>query len=149
MRLTQKNKINMKYSLLHDIVPIYQTDRNGNVIYDNVDGEQIPRDTGKSRGRYEPAVDFTANVNFSGQSEIRYAVYGVSKSQFDAIFYTKSGELPIDETSLIFINAEPVVDGEGFVRLESADYRVVRVIPSLNYTTYLIRNVERTENDGS
>jgi len=149
MRLTLQNKINMKYSLLHDIVPVYQTDDEGNIIYDEIDGEQVPRDTGKTRSRYEAAVDFCANVNFSGQSEIRYTVYGLSKSQYDAIFYSLKGELPLDETSIIFINGEPELDEDGYVKLESADYRVVRVVPSLNYTSYLIRNVERTENDGS
>lgn len=149
MRMTKQNMIPMKYALLNDSIPIYQTDSSGNIIYDNVDGELIPRDTGKLRDRYDAPVDFFANVNFSGQSEVRYTAYGVSRSQFDAIFYTKKGELPIDETSIIFVNAEPMFDSDGYTLLESADYRVVRVVPSLNYTTYLIRNVERAENDGN
>lgn len=149
MRMIQRNKIAMKYALLEDIVPIYQTDDEGNVIYDEIDGEQVPRETGKTRSRYKPAVDFAANVNFSGQSEIRNTVYGLSKSQYDAIFYTMRDEYPLDETTILFINATPEVDDEGYVKLESADYRVVRVIKSINYNTYLIRNVERAENDGS
>lgn len=147
MRMIKRNEIPMRYSLLHDIVPTYQTDASGNIIYDNVDGELVPRDTGKTRARYEAPVPFTANVNFTGQSEIRYAVYGLSKGKYDATLYVEKGKLPLTETSIIFIEAEPEYSEDGYVKLESADYRVVRTVDSLNYTTYLLRCAERTENN--
>lgn len=147
MRMTKRNTLPMKYSLLHDIVPTYQTDANGDIIYDNVDGRLVARDTGKTRARYDEPVDFTANVNFTGQSEIRYAVYGLSKGKYDATLYVEKGKLPLDETSIVFIYAEPEYSEDGYVKIESADYRVVRAIDSLNYTTYLLRCAERTENN--
>lgn len=147
MRMTERNKIPMKYALLHDIVPTYQRDASGNIIYDNVDGVQVPRDTGKTKARYSAPVDFCANINYAGQSEVRYAVYGLSKGRYDATIYVDKGLLPLTETSIVFVNTEPQYDEDGYVKLESADYRVMRSVPSLNHTTYLLRCAERTENN--
>ena len=148
MRFALKNKRPMMYSLLRSVEPVYETDSEGNIIYDTIDGEQVPRDTGKTRTTYEKPVPFAANVNFSGQGEIRHTVYGMNKSQYDAIFYAMRGELPIDETSIIFVNAEPEYYPDGYVKLESADYRVVRMVESLNYMAYMIRKADRTSNEG-
>lgn len=147
MRMTKRNEVPMRYSLLHDIVPVYQKDASGNIIYDVVDGVSVPRETGKTTARYSLPVDFTANINYSGQREVRYAVYGLSKGKYDATLYTERNKLPLTETSIVFINAEPQYDSDGYVKMESADYRVVREIPDLNHTTYLLRCAERTENN--
>ena len=138
----------MKYALLHDIVPVYQKDSQGNIIYDTVDGQSVARDTGRNRPRYEPAVEFYANINPTGQQEARYEAYGVSRLGYDATFYTELNELPITETSIVFMHTEPEVDSDGYVIGDSADYRVVRKIQELNHTTYLLRCLERTEYNG-
>lgn len=148
MRMINKNMIEMQYSLWHDIVPIYQTDSNGDIIYDDIDGESVPRDTGKTRARYDVPVHFTANVNFASQSEARFTAYGIDNTRYDAIVYTARDAFPLDETSIIFINAEPIFAEDGYVERDSADYQIVRVIQSLNYTTYLIRHLERSNYDG-
>ena len=76
-----------------------------------------------------------------GESNI--VEYGIDKSEYDAIIIMQNGELPITETSLIWLES-PVVykDVENkIVDANSADYRVKKVSPSLNQTKYLLERI--------
>lgn len=134
MRTTRKNKQRMKYSLLGEKIPTYETDDEGNIIYD--DGEPII--SGYVSGYQEP-VDFLGNIAFAG-GEAEAVAFGVSVSDYDSKLLMNADELPITETSIIFKDSEPVYKG-GVIDDKSADYRVIKVIPSLNTTVYLLKRI--------
>jgi len=69
--------------------------------------------------------------------------YGVSTSDYDSKMLSLKDEFPISETSLIFTDSEPEYDTNGNLKEKSADFRVFRVAPSLNYAVYLLKRIEK------
>lgn len=142
MRLQLKNKRYFKYSLYSGITPIYETDDEGNVIYDEIDGVQVARDTGDTTSSYSEPVTALATFNFTGQSESTVKPYGISVGEYDATIYSMKGQFSFDETTLIWVDADPKYDSDNNVVVSSADYRIVRVMQSQYHTTYLLRKQE-------
>lgn len=142
MRLCQRNKQNLKYALYAEKSTVYLTDDDGNIVYQDVDGDLIPVETGNRPPHFDKPVDFKGYIQFSGgESEAR--AFGVSVDSYSHILVMKRDELPIDETSLIFQDSEPQYDSDGYLVEKSADYRVYRVAPSLNFVTYLLRSIDK------
>lgn len=133
-----KNKQNMKYSLYLEKIPVYATDDDGNILYD--DGEPI--ETGDSVNGYAEPINFKANIVFSS-GEAEATAYGVTISDYDSKIVCAKGYIPITETSLIFTDSEPEYNSNGTVKEKSADFRVVKVQPSLNYVVYLLKRIEK------
>lgn len=138
MRTALKNKRSMKYALYSEKMPTYALDDDGNILTDT-DGTPIT--TGYKAGYFEP-IDFKANISFAG-GEAEAVSYGVSVGDYDSKLLTLKNEFPISETSLIFTDSEPEYDASGNLKDKSADFRVFRVAPSLNYTIYLLKRVEK------
>lgn len=138
-RMGLKNKQKLKYSLYLDKVPVYARDDDGNIIYDD-DGE--PLDTGETLNGYSAPVEFMANIAFAG-GEAEMTTYGVSVDGYDSKMVTPKGYIPITETSLVFKDSEPQYTADGMVKEKSADFRVIKVAPSLNHTTYLLKRIEK------
>lgn len=135
MRLCKRNKSDLKYSLYKEKEPTYQRDENGDIVYIDVDGEEVPIETGYNEPHYDEPVDFKGYIQFkSGEAEAR--AFGVSLDDYTHILIMREGEIPIDETSLIFDKSEPTEPYD-----KSADYRVIRVAPSLNFVTYLLKTI--------
>ena len=61
MRGLKRNKQKMWYQLYSEHIPVYETDLDGNIIYDPVTGE--PLLTGDCTVGYADPVEFRANVS--------------------------------------------------------------------------------------
>jgi hypothetical protein len=49
--------------------------------------------------------------------------------------------IPISEGSLIWLDTDPIVKANGYVDQYSADYKVIKVSPSLNVDKYVLKKV--------
>ena len=136
MREARKNKQRLFYALYDKKVPVYETDRQGNIVL--VDGE--PVETGDVVDGYHDPVEFFGNIHGTSGEAVSPA-YGVNTGDYDAVLYKAKGSLPITETSLIWHESAPVVDQAGRVDQKSADYTVKRIPPSKDETVYLLSRV--------
>ena len=136
MRLCKKNKTNLWYALYKESEVEYLKDEHGDIVYQDIDGDLVPVETGYKPPHYDDAVGFKGYIQFNGgESEAR--AFGVSVDSYSHILIMRKDEIPIDETSLIF-NSKPDV-----VTDKTADYKVVKVAPSLNFVTYLLRDEDK------
>lgn len=132
MRLCRKNKKKLWYATYREREIAYLKDLDGNIVYEEVDGEEVPVETGYSEPHYEDAVSFMGYIQFQG-GESEAKAFGVSMDSYTHILIMRRDEIPIDETSLIFLN-EPETVAEN-----AADFKVTKIAESLNFVTYLLR----------
>lgn len=117
---------------------IYARDINGEIIYTDVDGVQIPV-LSETVAKYEPPTRFRANISFNS-GETQMAEYGLDVSGYHAVISAEKGEFRFDEKTLIWHTSEPVVDIEdGSAIPSTADYRVVAVKTSLNEERFYLK----------
>lgn len=136
MRSLKKNQQKLWYSTYSNQITIYERDSDENIIYDEIDGEKIPRIIAERAG-YNNPVSFYANISAAkGTSDSE--VFGVSLDYTKAIS-TSDMTLPINETSLIWFETEPKYNADGTVDSSSADYSVIAVAESLNNVVYAIK----------
>lgn len=155
MRTAKKNKVKLLYSLQGENVPIYEVDGEGDIVYEEVEGVNVPVETGDSFTGYEEPIEFFGNLSF--YTGWNYpGVWGVTLNNADAILLMDKNELPIDETSRIWFKSEPTTKtvkvyntetGEMTDRTvtdaDSADFSVSRIIPSLNVVRYVLKGIEK------
>lgn len=141
MRSLRKNQQKLFFSQFSEAVTIYQRDEDGNIVYIEVDGERIPVILGEVVGYSEPK-EFYANIAMSG-GESETKEYGVSTSDYEAVLVTTDKSLPITETSRIWHTTEPKINTDGTVDVDSADYSVLAVKPSLNGMKYLLKKLPK------
>ena len=140
MRSLKKNMQKLHYSLYSEQITIFEKDENGNIIYDEIDGESFPRII-EERAGYSNPVSFYANISAAkGISDSE--VFGVSLDYTKTIS-TSDMTLPISETSLIWSETEPAYNDDGTVNEASADYSVVAVAKSLNNVAYAIKKLAK------
>lgn len=137
MRTLKKNKQKMYYALLLGEVPVYKTDADGNIVYIDVDGVKVPVETGNKKPYYSDPVEFYGNISMSG-GEGKETEYGFDIGSYSAILVTDKRMLPISETSLIWHVTKPTKGSDGIVESDKADYKIVKVSPSLNQDKYLL-----------
>lgn len=121
MRSLKKNKQKLYYSTYAGQITEYYTDSGGNIIYDEIDGEQIPRIKCERAG-YNKPVSFYANIS-AGKGTAQEEVFG-KDIDFTRTISTTDWSLPIDELSLVWIEIEPEYLSYGTVNPDSADYKV-------------------------
>ena len=131
----------MEYAIYSDKLVIYAKDSQGNIIYDDVDGEKIPRIESETAGFNLP-VSFKAEFSETGEAQI--VEYGVSSGQYEAVVCTTDKSLPIDEKSLIWVNSKSVINN-GVVDSNSADYTVYARKDSLNEVKFLLKKKTKGE----
>ena len=177
MRMALKNKQRMYYALYREPQTVYQKDAEGNVLYTEVDGDRVPVMTGDSESFYDERVEFIGNfVPVGSESYARgnvaiYRPYGIDISAYDALILMKRGELPLTESSLIWLDSAPrqrvaddvfIEDNAGESVLDessendevepsdstltvwdetSADYFVKRVASTQNNTLFLLQRI--------
>ena len=120
-------------------LPLCQYD--GNIIYVNIDGVQVPSIAGEIAGYNEPVI-FFANIAMSG-GEAETKEYGVNISDYEAIIITTQMDLPISETSIIWWDSSPKYNTDGVVDRDSADFEVISARKSLNFIKYLLRRIQK------
>lgn len=146
MRTLRKNKQHMYYALLDGTMPAYKYDNEGNKIIDHVssDGTVYYQLAGGKENHYSEPQGFLGNIAMSS-GEVVEAEFGIDVSGYDAVLVMDKDELPITETSLIWFENEPtykdpektIIDGS------KADYKVLQVKPSLNYTKYILGKITK------
>ena len=141
MRSLKKNQQRLQYATYADQITIYERDEDGNIIYVDIDGEQVPS-IGRGDSRLQRACYFFANIAMSG-GESEAKEYGVNQTDYEAVIVTTDKSLPIDELSLIWHTTEPALDADGLVDADSADYKVIAVKPSLNGMKYLLKKLPK------
>ena len=134
MRTLNKNKQRLFYANQDRVVPIYE-------YYEDEDGNMIPLDTGETKLVYGEPIEFKGNISLSNGGEVEVQEYGLSQADYSAILITSKNTLPITETSLIWHATEPTKDIDGNTDEFSADYRIVKISPSLNVDKYVLQKV--------
>ena len=144
MRNLQRNKQNLYYALYKGKETKYKLDDYGNKILVWVDESQDPPveyyEEDGVKDTYYDAVKFKGNIALSG-GDAQAVDYGVSVGEYEAILITEKDSIPITETSLIWHNTEPTVGADGYVDDATADYKVIKVKPSLNQDRYVLAKV--------
>ena len=103
MMVLESNQQKMYYSLQGEKVPIYETDDDGNIIYDEATGE--PLEAGDYTTGYSQPVSFCANIN-NKLNEVVWQDYGIDNSTNYAQIITSKGELPLKAGSVIWKKSE-------------------------------------------
>lgn len=136
MMTLQQNKQKMYYALRsEEKVPIYD-------YYEDENGNKYPIDTGESDYVYGDVTKFFGNIAY-GSGEVQIQEYGLDLSSYEAVLITVRGELPLTETSRLWVDNEPVVDADGTVDEKTADYRIIKIGSSLNFTKYVLSRVTK------
>lgn len=144
MRMMNRNKQNLYYALQDREVPIYETDEDGDIRYIEIDGQQIPVETGQTELGYSEPIKMLANIAFE-TNETTAQEFGVDVSDYDAIVVFGKNEYPLTETSRIWFESVPrykdasetIIDGD------SADYQVVSVRSSLNEGKAILKHLTK------
>lgn len=141
MRTLNRNKQTLHYANQIGVTPKYQVDENGNKIsYTDKDGNVYYIETGEYEPLYGPIYEFDGNISFSG-GESKIAEYGIDKTDYDAVLIMDKNAISASETSRIWHENEiGYIDSTcENADAKTADYRVVKRIPSLNQTKYLLK----------
>lgn len=150
MRQPRRDKQRMFYSLFTDSTIEYETDENGNIIYTEVDGEQVPVTVGEIKSHFAEPVEFKSSIN-SQLNALRMRAWGVDQSGIWSEILVRKGYLPIKIGSLVW-RENPIEweDEANRVPLaSSADYTVMGIMTEDLYTdAYLLqRNSASNETD--
>ena len=140
MRMLNRNKQKLYYSLFIEERPKYALDENGNKIVEYVDteGNEYYRETGETERVYSLPVEFLGNISMSG-GEAEAMEFGLNTADYEAVLIVEKGLLPIDESSLIWFESEPVINDNGLVDYVTADYSIIKISPSLNVDKYVLK----------
>lgn len=147
MRCLDKNKTQMWYALHRDSEVIYKLDEHGNKIVAYTDESTTPPtvyyvEEGTTKEGYGEPIEFFGNLAYMSAGEAETTEFGVSLTDYEATVTVSKGYLPIDETSLVWTH-EPLVDSDGYAIRGDADFRVLKVHPSLNECKYLLAKVQK------
>lgn len=145
MRTLAKNKQPMKYALfLGQSVEWYEDE----------DGNRYPLDNYEDV--FSTPIDFQCNLSMGG-SEAEAMEYGLSIADYEATMVYENGAFPLTEGSLIWTSSEVEslyeeetevdIDGVKFKTTSpiptSADYRVLKISKSLNFTKAILKAVNK------
>lgn len=136
MRTLKRNKQKMYYSLMgtdEDRVPIFD-------YYRDDDGNEYKIESGEYIIPYLSPEEFSGNIAMSG-GDAEASEFGLNTADYEAILVVSKDSIPIDEKSVIWFDSEPIYNREGIVNEKSADYSVVKHIPSLNVDRYALKKV--------
>lgn len=135
------NKQKMYYANQDSVVPIYERDEDGNIIYyEDEEGNGYPLESGDTKLVYGEPIEFYGNIAMSG-GEAEAQEFGLNLADYEAVLLVGKNTLPLTETSRIWHTNEPTKDGNGYTDEYSADYRIVKISPSLNFDKYVLQKV--------
>ena len=123
MRSLKRNEIDFYYALYG--AEVEEVDEEGNF-------------TGETTIGYENPVKANANISAS-RGEASTEQFGISLD-YDKIACSCDMTLPIDETTILWVDIKPVLDKNGATKTKH-DYTVKKVAKSLNSVQYAIKKV--------
>lgn len=154
MMCLASNQQRMYYSLQNGQVPIYQTDDDGNIIYDHYEdsdgnwiyyldenGEKIPMETGEYEVGYTEAVEFDANIS-NTLTESKWQDYGTDDSTNYAQIVVSKGYAPLKKGSVIWKQSKVGYKDElkTIIDETTADYIVKGVADEgINFDLFLLQ----------
>lgn len=127
------NKQKMYYANQDREVPVTET------YYDD-EGNAYELDTGETEFVYGEPIEFYGNIAMSG-GEAEAQEFGLNLADYEAVLLLGKNTLPLTETSLIWHVTEPTKGIDGNTDEYSADYRIVKISPSLNFDKYVLKKV--------
>jgi len=135
------NKQKMYYANQDSVVPIYERDEYGNIIYyEDEEGNSYPLESGDTKLVYGEPIEFFGNLSMSG-GESEAVEFGLDLSQYSAVVVLPKNYINVTETSLIWADTEPTKDSDGNTDEYSADYRIVKISKSLNFDKLVLQKV--------
>ena len=134
MMTLNSNKQKLYYANQDRVVPIYE-------YYEDEEGNLIPLDTGTTKLVYSEPVEFFGNISLSSSGEVEAQEFGLNLGDYSAVLVVDKNYISLTETSLIWHTTEPTKDIDGNTNEFSADYRVVKISPSLNVSKYVLQKV--------
>lgn len=148
MRTPRKLKQPLVYALLKGKEPIYEKDKDGNIVYKIIGGEKIPKTTGEKRDVYSNPITFYNSIS-GDLSENELQAFGTQNNASAKMTY-KRGQYPFRTGTLIWKNSEVTFLDDGSPDPTSADYRVVGVMSEGQYFwKCLLEAVIKNEKAGS
>ena len=131
MRVPRKIKQPLIYALLKGKEPIYERDKDGNIVYIIRAGERIPKDTGEKRDIYSEPITFYNSI--SGQlTEDELQAFGTQNNAIAKMTY-KRELYPFRTGTLVWKTSEVKYLDDGTPDPTSADYRVIGVMTEGQY----------------
>lgn len=131
MRTPRKVKQPLIYALLKGKEPVYERDKDGNIVYRIIGGEKIPIEAGEPRDVYSEPVTFYNSI--SGQlTEDELQAFGVQSNVIAKLTY-KRDQYPFKVGTLIWKSSEVTFLEDGNPDPTSADYRVVGIMKEGQY----------------
>lgn len=146
MRTLRRNKRIMYYALRNPEQVSYVRDDEGNIIYDEIDGEQVPRESGNPAPAYLKPVQFLGNLSLStGFDDPKN--FGMDISEYQYLLSVSQNDIPIDETSILWCETTPTFldNNKTIPNPSSADFRVRRVSPSINESRYVLQRLNHAD----
>lgn len=122
MKFMNRNLQELKYCVL----------ASEEVVYDN-DGYE----TGEKRLVYEPAQTLKCNIG-TAAGETAIKLFGVT-NEYDKIIMTDKMDVPIDETTVLFIDKDPEYASDG---TPLYDYIIKRCDKTLNHRIFAVKKAE-------
>ncbi len=138
MRDCKKNLRKLQYATYNKNIEVYKKDSDGNIIYTNIDGEQIPVIVSTMAG-YNNPISFEANIS-AGKGQADIEVFG-NNVDFSHVISTTDTTLPIDTLTRIWYENEPNFNADGTIDIDSADYVVKSVAKGLNSMKIAIKSL--------
>ena len=125
MRLPKRDKQNMYYSNFVETHEEYQRDENGDIIYDEIDGEQVPVEVGNEKQVFATPVKFRASIS-SNLNEMHIKSWGCDQSSIYSELCVPKGYLPLKIGAIIWRTSEIEWEDENHTipKASSSDYTV-------------------------
>lgn len=139
-------KQRMYYSLKGKPQPIYETDKDGNIIYLIIGGEQVPKETGETTSGYGKPVEFFNSIG--GQlSQADVEAFGIQDTTVATMTY-KRDQYPFQVGTLIWKNTPVGYTDNGDIDIDTADYKVIGIeTTGKKYWRAIIKANVRDEKD--
>lgn len=126
MRVARRPRQKMYYSNVNGKRPIYETDREGNIIYQIIGGEKIPKKTGENADSYAEPTEFFNTISGELTEDEMKAFGGEKIGNAKMTYY--NGEYPFKTGTIIWKNTPVAHRQDGSVDEDSADYYVIGVL---------------------
>lgn len=131
MQTPRKIKQPLIYALLKGKQPIYERDKEGNIIYRIIGGEKVPKTTGEKREVFSSPVTFYNTIS-GDLSENELQAFGTQNNANAKMTY-KRAQYPFRTGTIIWKNSEVKYLDDGTPDPKSADYRVIGVMTEGQY----------------
>lgn len=162
MRLQNRNKQEMYYSLPGIERPKYETDDDGNVIYESYkdsnghviyylddEGNKIPRETGETESSFSEPKSFRGSIFSQLENAIMRAWGSDNTNNYAVLVVTKNSLPTLKNGARIWRKSKIKRKSDGTVDETSADYLVSGVLDEeLNEDSYYLTKLDGGTEDG-